>query len=306
MRRKKETKDYKTFINKAEAAASVAERIKGKPVAIVLVLLVLVVAVAVSVFNRTTLSGDITVHFLDVGQADAALVICDGKTMLIDGGNRDDSSFLYSYLQKQGVAHLDYVVATHAHEDHVGGLPGALNYATVGTVYCPVKDYDSEVFDSFVRYVRKAGSSITVPEHGDSFELGKATVKILAVNDGASVNNTSIVLKISCGTASFLFTGDGEREVEAAILDRGYDVKSTVLKVGHHGSDSSTSYRFLREVMPEYAIISCGQGNKYDHPHGVTLEKLDDAEATVYRTDKKGTVICTVEDGEVAFRFPDI
>jgi len=305
MKAKKTTNEYKTFIKQTERAVSFAERFKGKPFAFILALIALLAFLAFSVFMREPAAGDISVHFLNVGQADAALVVCDGETMLIDGGNRGDSSFLYSYLKKQGVEHLDYVVATHAHEDHIGGLPAALKLATVGTVYCPVTEFDSDVFDDFVDYVDKAGARITVPTAGETFSLGNATVRILAVNDGESVNNTSIVLKIECGNTSFLFTGDAEREVEEIILDRGYNIKSTVLKVGHHGSDSSTCYRFLREVMPEYAIISCGNSNSYGHPHTVTLDRLEDAGAVIHRTDEKGTMVCRVENGDMRFFFPD-
>ena len=210
-------------------------------------------------------SSGFKIHFIDVGQADAALVICDGKTMLIDGGNKDDSNLIYAYLKKQGVTHLDYIVATHAHEDHVGGLSGALNYATVGTVFCPVRSYNSQAFKNFVSNVEKQGKSLTVPSVGQSFSLGSATCTILAVNTTSDTNNTSIVLRIVYGSTSFLFMGDAERDVEQVLLNRGVPLKSTVLKVGHHGSYTSTSYAFLNSVMPAYGIISCGQGFGRSH-----------------------------------------
>ena len=209
--------------------------------------------------------GNLQIIFLDVGQADAALVFSGGQTMLIDGGNAADSNTMYAVMQKYGIRALDYIIGTHAHEDHIGGIAGALNYATVKTAYCPVTDYDSKAFQNFKKAVEHCGSAITVPKAGDSFTLGDAVCTILAVNTGSDTNNTSIVLRIVYGGTSFLFTGDAERDTEQAILARGTDVHSTVLKVGHHGSDTSTGYLWLREVDPEYAVISVGKGNSYGH-----------------------------------------
>ncbi|MGN0158367.1 MAG: ComEC/Rec2 family competence protein [Brotaphodocola sp.] len=244
----------------------------------------------------------LAVHFIDVGQADSALVLCDGKSMLIDGGNAADSSLIYSYLKDLSVDYLDYIVCTHAHEDHVGGLSGALNYAKIGTALAPVTDYNSKVFKNFVKYVEEQGMEITVPTAGDSFALGSARVDVLGpINPSDDPNNTSIVLKVTYGDTSFLFTGDAEREEEQDILDAGYPLKSTVLKVGHHGSDTSTSYPFLREVMPEYGVISVGKGNSYGHPTEDTLSRLRDADVTVYRTDELGHIVCVSDGTNVEF-----
>lgn len=241
------------------------------------------------------------VYFLDVGQADAALVICDGKTMLIDGGNSADSNLIYSVLKRRGVTHLDYIIASHAHEDHVGGLSGALQYATVDTVYCPVTSYNSNAFRNFSNAVQKQGKQITVPASGTTFYLGSAKCSILAVNTGYDANNTSIVLRIVYGSTSFLFTGDAEREVEQILLNRGVTLKSTVLKVGHHGSYTSSSYAFLRSVMPQYAVISCGKGNSYGHPHDEVLSRLHDADIFTFRTDLQGDIVCTSNGRTVKF-----
>ena len=242
-----------------------------------------------------------SIHFIDVGQADAALVECDGHYMLIDGGNKADSNVIYSVLKQASVPKLDIVVGTHAHEDHIGGLPGAFNYTTADITLCPVTYYDSEAFEDFVRYAEQNGGGITIPNVGDTYSLGSAVIKILGVNGGSDTNDTSIVLRIDYGQTSFLFTGDAEREAEQAILNIGADMSATVLKVGHHGSDTSTTYPFLREIMPHYAVISVGEGNSYGHPTEDTLSRLRDAEVTTFRTDLQGEIICTSDGVTVVF-----
>ena len=244
------------------------------------------------------------IRYLDVGQADAALVECDGHYMLIDGGNVADSSLIFSVLKSEGVTHLDYIVNTHPHEDHVGGLSGALNVCTVDYVLCAVTDFDSKAFDNFLKYTEAQNKTIEVPVPGDSYELGVCSFKILGpVASYDSPNNMSIVLRIDYGDTSFLFTGDMERDAETDLLDFWGDaeVKSTVLKVGHHGSDTSSSYHFLWAVEPTYAVISVGQGNTYGHPTEDTLSRLRDADVTVYRTDQQGDIICTSDGRSVTF-----
>lgn len=247
-------------------------------------------------------NADFTIHFIDVGQADSALVICDNRAMLIDGGNVADSDLIYTYLKKLNVQHLDYIICSHAHEDHVGGLSGALNFASVGKVFAPVISYDTRAFSNFVKYVEKQNTSITIPSSGDEFFLGSAKVTILGpVRDTENTNNSSIVLRIEYGNTSFLFTGDAEREAEKDILDAGFTLSSTVLKVSHHGSSTSTSYPFLREVMPDYAVISVEANNSYGHPHEEVISRLQDADVKVFRTDIQGDIICTSDGNSVFF-----
>lgn len=243
------------------------------------------------------------VHFIDVGQGDAALILCDGKSMLIDGGDKSASSTVYTYLKKQGLTYLDYVVCTHPDADHVGGLSGALEQAQAGTVYCPVDNYDSKAFQNFKTRVEAQGKKLIRPAVDTVFSLGSATVTVLAPRaDYTDTNESSIVLRVVYGSTSFLFTGDAEHESESAMCEAGVTLKSTVLKVGHHGSDTSTSIRFLGEVMPQYAVISCGKDNKYGHPTEQTLSRLRQAGVTVYRTDLQGDIICESDGAQVTFR----
>lgn len=251
-----------------------------------------------------TEDGSFTIHFIDVGQADSALVTCDGHYMLIDGGNVDDSDLVYSVLERETNGHLDYVVGTHAHEDHIGGLSGAFETVTADATFCPVTDYNSKAFRNFKQYAEEKGNGLTIPSVGDTFSLGNAEVTVIAVNSVPDdTNNTSIVLRIVYGDTSFLFTGDAEEEAEEVILQSGQDIQSTVLKVGHHGSRTSTSETFLDTVNPTYAVISCGKDNSYGHPHSETLAKLASARVEVFRTDELGDIYCTSDGSEVTFSY---
>ena len=256
----------------------------------------------------TPISGNgLTIHFIDVGQADCALLECDGKYMLIDGGNVEDGQMVVSYLKQMGVETIDRVVCTHAHEDHVGGLPAVLSVFDAGIVYAPVTEYDTKVFRNFVEKTEANAGEITIPAPGDQFTLGSATVTVLGpVQEYDDPNNTSIVLKVTYGSSDFLFTGDMEVEAENDMLDHwgnSMNWESEVLKVGHHGSNTSSGYRFVYEVNPTYGVISVGEDNDYGHPHEEPLSRLKDAGLVLFRTDYLGHVIATTDGSEISFTW---
>lgn len=256
----------------------------------------------------TPISGNgLTVHFIDVGQADCALLECDGKFMIIDGGNVEDGQLVVSYLKQMGVETLDRVVCTHAHEDHVGGLPAVLSVFDAGKVYAPVAEYDSKVFRDFVEKTEERTGEITVPTPGDQFTLGSATCTVLGPVKGYDeANDTSIVLKVSYGESDFLFTGDMEAAAENDMIDYWgdqLDWEVEVLKVGHHGSNTSSGYRFVYETSPAYGVISVGEGNSYNHPNEEPLSRLKDAGVMIFRTDYLGHVIARTDGGEITFTW---
>ena len=242
----------------------------------------------------STGSNVLTVHYIDVGQADSILLETEGQYVLIDGGNREDGQLVVSYLEQQGVEELVAVICTHAHEDHVGGLPSVLAVYPTATLYAPTKTYSSKVFDDFVYYTDQQGLEITIPAPGDTFLLGQAKCTVLGpVKSYAETNDTSIVLMVEFLETRFLFTGDMEVAAENDMLDYWgdrVDWNVDVLKVGHHGSDTSSGYRFVYETDPEYAIISVGEGNSYGHPHESVLSRYQDAGIPMFRTDALGTV----------------
>lgn len=242
-------------------------------------------------------TSEMTVHYLDVGQGDCILVECDGEYMLIDAGDNSQGTKIQNYLNKQGVKTLEYVVGTHPDADHIGGLDVILYKFDCGTVMMPDVSKDTAVYRDVVDTMRQKGYKNTVPDPGDSFTLGGAVCTVLAPSvNYEDANNNSIVLRVEHGENTFLFMGDAEEEEEADILRSGVDVGADVLKVGHHGSRSSSSKKFLKAVSPDYAVISCGEDNSYGHPHAETLNNLRAMGVKVFRSDEQGTIVA-VSDG---------
>jgi competence protein ComEC len=253
--------------------------------------------------ENTITTGELKVHFIDVGQADSILVQQGNNYMLVDAGNNEDSQTLRNYLNQQGVSELEYFVGTHKDEDHIGSSDYVINSLKVGKVYFPKQTATTRTFEDFVTAVKGKGLKLTVPTVGESFKLGEATITVLAPNSSSyeDANDYSIVLKVQYGNTSFLLTGDAESVSESEMLSKGVNLSSTVLKVGHHGSKSSTSQTFLDKVNPKYAVISVGEGNSYGHPTQEIMNRLKAKNIPVYRTDENGTIVATSDGNSISF-----
>lgn len=240
-------------------------------------------------------------HFIDVGQADCTVLICDGEAMLIDAGNFDAEEIILPYLESIGVDHFAAAVVTHPHADHYGGMREVFRKVKTDAFYSPFKTHPSGSFNSVISYVTASmKKEVTVPEQGYVFWLGTARITFLGPvhTDYEDLNDTSLVFRVDYGNVSFLFTGDMESVAEHDLVESGVNLKADVLKVGHHGSYSSSSYRFLREVMPAYGVIQCGKNNDYGHPHREPLSRFRDAEVALYRNDLQGHIVCRSEGGK--------
>ena len=252
-----------------------------------------------------SVSADLQIHFLDVGQGDCTVVLCDGEAMVVDGGPRISADFVYSYLRETlKLAHIDYVISTHPHVDHVYGLSSVLNAAPVDLLLTPVLEWDSKAFSYMLKYAEKQGTPVIVPQEGDTLKLGGATVTVLhcwpeAIDYGRT-NDASIVIRIDYGSTSFLLTGDAEDWSEYMMIDAGVNLKADVLKVAHHGSMYSSIAEFLRAVQPEYAVISVGKDNGYGHPHREVLDRLAAVGSTILRTDELGTIVMESDGDKVS------
>ena len=248
--------------------------------------------------------GILQVHFLDVGQADSALLVSpNGEAILIDGGNNEDGPEIVSYLKSNGVKELLAIVATHPHEDHIGGLDLVIQRIPTKIVYLPNATSNSRTFEDFIAAVKTSGAKKIQAKDGVSLNVPDLTGLFLAPNNSSyeDVNNYSAVLKVTYGKVSFLFEGDAEDISEAEMLKNRLDLKANVLKVGHHGSKNSTTSEFLKAVSPQYAIISVGADNEYGHPTPTILNRLTKAGVKVYRTDQSGTIIATTDGESVVF-----
>ena len=240
---------------------------------------------------------DLQIYYFDVGQADSTLIINNGHSMLIDAGNNEDGEKLVTYIKEElNITTIDYVVGTHPHEDHIGGLDDIINNFNIKEVYLPEAMTTTKTFEDVLDAIANKELSITVPTIGETFKLGEADFEVIYTGTGEKdLNEASIILRMIFGNKTYLFTGDITEEVEETILNSNIDID--VLKVAHHGSKYSSSEEFLNIATPEYAIISAGEGNSYGHPEPETLTRLKKHTNNIYITKDLGTILLT-SDGK--------
>lgn len=248
-------------------------------------------------------NADCSVHFINVGQGDSALIVSDGKTVLIDAGEKDKDVVVLDYLKKLNIKKIDVVIATHPHSDHIGGMATIINEIDVQKIIMPkVPDKQvptTKVYTNLLTAIKNKNLKITPAKSGLSYDLGNGKLDIVGPNgEYDNLNDMSVVAKFTYNDLSFLFTGDMEKTAEKDLLDTKVDLKSDVLKVGHHGSRTSTHKAFYKEVSPDYCIISVGDNNKYNHPHDVTLNLFKEKNAKIYRTDYDGDVVFSIVNGK--------
>lgn len=244
------------------------------------------------------LSGDLVVHFLDVGQGDSILLQFRDKTMLIDAGERGMADRIIAYLGDQNVERLDVVVATHAHSDHIGGLRDVISAYPVGEFVDAAQPHSTATYENLLTLIEEEGIPYTAAERGQTIALDP-DLDILILNPAAEpigdINQDSVVLKVTYNEISYLFVGDAEKPAEESMMEAGLDLDADVLKVGHHASRYGTSAEFLSTVSPAISVIQVGAGNSYGHPHEETIERLEAAGSRIYRTDLDGNVVIATD-----------
>lgn len=248
-----------------------------------------------------TPDGTFALHAIDVGQGDSFLLESQGEYMLIDAGERSEGSRVVSYLRSHGAEKLKYCLITHAHSDHSGGMSGVINAIEIDNMIMQMTDYSSEVWEYVCEKTLEKQIPVLEPKVGDSYTLGEGVFTIVAPGSDlySDLNNTSICISVQFGQTSFLLTGDSEKISEEEMLRSGQNLKADVLKVGHHGSSSSTSEEFLNAVSPKYALLSVGKDNQYNLPSEKVMKRL--ADIPVYRTDVSGNIIVTSDGKNISF-----
>lgn len=242
----------------------------------------------------------LTVHFIDVGQGDCTLIESKGHFALIDAGEYSERKKVISYLYKEGVEHLDFIISTHPHSDHCGSLSEVIRHFDTPMLISPNADSDSPSWEYVLDACDERGVQYETPEVFDTYKVGAATLTVLSPATDAvysNLNNYSVITRVEYGNSSFMLTGDAEALVEKELVRSGCDLSADVLKCGHHGSSSSTCEQFLQAVNPAAAVISCGKNNDYGHPHKEVKNILKDYNIPVYRTDLDGNIVATT-DGE--------
>ncbi len=252
--------------------------------------------------KNTNADLNLKVTFLDVGQADCIVIQSNDDFMVIDGGNNADIATVTDFLKSEKIENIKYLIGTHPHEDHIGGLDAIINSFNVETIIMPEAVSDTQTFVDVITAIENKKLEITAPKVGDTYTLGNATFTMIAPNKIYSeLNNMSVGIKLTNGENSFIFCGDAEVLSENDILSNKIDLKADVLKLSHHGSDTSTSKAFLKAISPKHTIISVGKDNSYGHPNVDTLQKLLDNKIELYRTDLQGNIIVKSDGKSIEF-----
>ena len=251
------------------------------------------------VINET--SNNLKITYLDVGQADSILIEENNEYMLIDAGNNEDGPYLVNYFKSLGIEKFEYVIGTHAHEDHIGGMDDIIKNFSIGTFYMPEVLTTTKTFEDVLDALEEKQVAFNSPEIDKSFTFADTTIETLYIdNNSKDLNDSSIVLRLKHVTNTFLFTGDASTKVEKKLLDK--NIQSDVLKVGHHGSSYSTSKAFLDKVNPTYAIISVGENNTYKHPQDEIIKRLENKNIKIYRTDESGSIVAESNGSIITFK----
>jgi competence protein ComEC len=253
-------------------------------------------------------SPKLSVLFIDVGQADSTLItLSTGETMLIDAGESSDKGAILKELDERNITNIDILVETHPHSDHIGGMCSVIDYCKIGRILMPDMAAQSAVYNKLMDAIHTHDIPVTEAYAGYDFSFGSARCTVVSPNAEADkdANNESVVIFLDFNQSEFLFTGDMEEWAEDAVLDGHYYIDADVLKVAHHGSSTGSSEAFLDAVTPQYAVISCGQGNEYGHPHQETLERLAEAGASIYRTDQEGDVLILTDGQTITVKTGD-
>lgn len=274
---------------------------------------IVLIIIAVAIFQLLTSeddpdlqahhSGDLTVDFIDVGQAEAILITTsEGNTMLIDAGDNSDEDYMVEFLNKKGIKKLDFVIGTHPHADHIGGLDSVIRNFEIGQIYMPKVAHTTKTFEDVLLAVKEKGLKIMTAKAGVTLGLDdRMQIEMMGpVSDSYSnLNDYSAVIRLKYGTMTFLFTGDAEKISEHEMIEEGYPLNAVVLNLGHHGSNTSTTDEFLAAVNPKYAVISSGKDNKYGHPDKDIIQKLEDNNIEYFNTQTDGTITATTNGKDI-------